>query len=125
MTNPDFFHNLDAVTFDNSSTVLSVNIAAPVQPGAVTFNNNAAHNYVIGSTNGNGTGEVGAGVTNLTLNGVGTVTLNTANTYGGATSINAGTLLIGATGSVAGSTLTVASGAAATVSARGSLAPTN
>ena len=124
MTNPDFFHNLDAVTFDNSSTVLSVNITAPVQPGAVTFNNNAAHNYVIGSTNGNGIGDVGGGITNLTMNGAGTVTLNTANTYGGATSINAGTLLIGATGSVAGSTLTIASGAAATVSAGGSLAPT-
>jgi fibronectin-binding autotransporter adhesin len=124
MTNPDFFHNLDAVTFDNSSTVLSVNITAPVQPGTVTFNNNVSHNYVIGSTNGNGIGDVGGGVTTLTMNGAGTVTLNTANTYGGATNINAGTLVIGATGSVAGSTLTMASGAAATVSAGGSLAPT-
>jgi fibronectin-binding autotransporter adhesin len=124
MTNPDFFNNLDAVTFDNSSTALSVNITAPAQPGAVTFNNNAAHNYVIGSTNGNGIGDVGGGITNLTMNGAGSVTLNTANTYGGATSINAGTLLIGSTGSVAGSTLTIASGAAATVSAGGSLAPT-
>ena len=124
MTNPDVFHNLDAVTFDNSSTVLSVNITAPVQPGAVTFNNDLSHNYVIGSTNGNGIGDVGGGITTLTMNGAGTVTLNTANTYGGATNINAGTLVIGATGSVAGSTLTMASGAAATVSAGGSLAPT-
>jgi fibronectin-binding autotransporter adhesin len=125
-SDPNRFYNQDNVTFDNSSSNLTVNIsAANVLPGSVTFNNDGTHNYIINSSGGFGIADSGSG-TSLTMNGVGSVTLNTVNTYVGATNVHFGTLNIGTSGSIAGSTLTVDSGAAAMANSGGSLttAPT-
>jgi len=79
-----------------------------VTPFSVAFNNTTV-NYSV--TAGDTTGITGA--TPVTLNGSGTVSFNSANTYSGATTINSGTLRAnnGATGSATGaSKITVAGG---------------
>jgi autotransporter-associated beta strand protein len=94
----------DAVSFDDrvGAASATVTLGQNVNPRSVTFNNSGAVSYTITS----GTHSYGiGGTTSLTLNGVGTVTLLTNNTYSGATTINAGTLRIGGgstTGSIAG-----------------------
>jgi autotransporter-associated beta strand protein len=59
-----------------------------------------AQGYVVGGPGGI------SGSTTLTVNGVGSVTLTSANTYTGATTLNAGTLNL-ATGSAVGSTSSI------------------
>jgi fibronectin-binding autotransporter adhesin len=79
----------DTVAFDDTAATGSVNIASPVQPASVTFkNNNLA--YILSGTSG-----IVGTATTLTLNGSGSVTLATNNTYGGGTFINGGTLSLG------------------------------
>ena len=76
----------DNVTFDDTgSATPNVTLNFVAQPGSVTFNN-SSENYTI-----SGTGGI-IGSASITLNGSGTVTLLTANTYNGPTTINAGTL---------------------------------
>ena len=119
-TDPNRFYNQDNVTFGNAAN-LTVNISsASVLPGSVNFTNDASHNYVINSSGGFGIGEAGSGTT-LSLNGLGSVTLNTVNTFAGATNVNSGQLIIGSTGSIAGSGLTVAQGASALVNNGGAI----
>jgi fibronectin-binding autotransporter adhesin len=121
------FYDLDNVTFDSvnntDSSPYTVNITSLVSPASTLFTNGGSTNYNIGSTNGSGIGGSG----NLTVNssdGTGTVTLNTSNSYTGATIVTAGNLVIGPSGSVAGSTFTLASTATTNVNAGGTLAPT-
>ena len=122
-TDPNRFYNQDNVTFGNVAN-LTVNISsASVLPGSVNFTNDASHNYVINSSGGFGIGEAGSG-TSLSLNGLGSVTLNTVNTYAGATNVNSGQLIIGSTGSIAGSGLTVAQGASTLVNSGGAVSST-
>ncbi|HZZ29220.1 MAG TPA: autotransporter-associated beta strand repeat-containing protein, partial [Pirellulales bacterium] len=122
-TDPNRFYNQDSVTFANSAN-FTVNIIASVLPSSVNFTNDASHNYVINSSGGFGIGESGSG-TSLSLNGLGSVTLNTLNTYAGATNVNSGQLIIGATGAIAGSTLAIAPSATATVNTGGSVTSTS
>ena len=120
-TNPDFFHNLDSVQFDDSSTHNTVNITAAVLPAAVTFTNTGTHNYVVNSSTSNGIG----GAATLTMNssdGTGSATLNTANTYTGNTTVQSGTLIIGSTGSITSANTNITGGA---LNVNGALASTN
>ena len=102
----------DSVTFDDSATIAhnSVNIsAANVSPTATTFNNSSV-SYTVGGSFGIASGT-------LSVNGGGTLNLNTPNTYSGSTTISSSsTLNLGGTlGSTAisvgsGSTLSESSG---------------
>jgi len=117
---PTHFYNQDSVTFDNSSSNLTVNLVGTIQPGAVNFNNNNTHNYIL---TGSGISDSGTG-TNLTMNGNGTVTLQNLNTYAGNTTVNSGTLVIDTTGAIAGNTLASAASTAVTVNSGGSITTT-
>jgi autotransporter-associated beta strand protein len=102
---PNQFYSNDAVTFNDANNGHNaVSITTQVSPGSVTFANNTA-NYVF-----SGAGGI-SGTTNVTLNGAASVTLQTANTYGGNTNVNAGTLILASGGSIAGGNLNIAGGA--------------
>ncbi|HUB25519.1 MAG TPA: autotransporter-associated beta strand repeat-containing protein [Tepidisphaeraceae bacterium] len=108
------FYNGDNVTFnDNNNGHYAVNVAQPVSPGSVTFDNNAAA-YTI-------TGAAISGSTALTVNGTGGVTLLNSNSYTGATSVNGGTLTIGSGAAIASSSINVASPATLNVAAGASI----
>ena len=84
-----FYANGDPVTFDDGgSTTPAVNIVGNVTPLSITLN--SANNYTFGSTNGGGIG----GTANLTKTGTGSVTLNTSNSYTGATRFTDGSLIL-------------------------------
>ena len=90
--NSDKYFEFDTITFDDSASgTTSVVLDTAVSPTSVEFGN-AAKNYTL-----TGTGSI-IGTTGLALNGGGTVTLATNNTYSGTTNIGAGTLRIGAGG---------------------------
>ncbi len=109
----------DGVVFDDSGPMAggtpSVTInSGDVSPGSVTFNNNNFP-YTVSGANG----IAGPGI--LAINGSGSVTLSTSNTYSGGTYINAGVLIASnssgvATGSgpmyINGGTLQVGNGGA-------------
>ncbi|MBN8460324.1 MAG: autotransporter-associated beta strand repeat-containing protein [Verrucomicrobia bacterium] len=89
---PDKYFEFDTVTFDDSASgTTSVVLDTAVSPTSVEFGN-AAKNYTL-----TGMGSI-TGTTGLAVNGGGTVTLATNNTYSGTTNIGAGTLRIGAGG---------------------------
>jgi len=93
----------DSVTFDDSASSGTVNLASIVQPSGVTVNNNTL-NYTFSSSTG--TGGI-SGNTFLTKSGNANLTLATSNTYTGGTLINGGTLTLGngvtpAAGSISG-----------------------
>ena len=90
---PTTFLPGDTVVFDDSAgttaggtTNVTISGTGNVSPNSVTFNNNDFNYTVSGPF-----GITGAGY--LTLNGTGSVTLSTSNTYSGGTTINAGTLI--------------------------------
>ncbi len=97
-----------AVTFNdfnaaNGGATLTLNpqtvtLVGTVTPASVTFSNNAV-NYVL-----NGGGSI-AGTGGLTMNGTGTVTLGTSNTFSGNTTINSGTLDLANTNALRSSTV--------------------
>ena len=79
----------DVVTFDDTgSTTPAVNIVANVKPSAITLN--SANNYAFSSATGGGIG----GSASLRKDGAGTLTLNTSNSYSGATFISGGALTL-------------------------------
>ena len=80
----DKFYNLDQVRFDDSAASGNVSIIGLVQPAAVLVTNNSVA-YAIGN------GVLG-GITSLTKNGPGMLTLNSSNSYSGGTFVNGGTL---------------------------------
>jgi len=82
------FRFADTATFNDSATGTTVDISnGDVTPSSLVFNNSSNHFTITGS---NGI----AGATTLVMDGSGTVTLGTSNTFTGATSVNAGTLEI-------------------------------
>ena len=82
------YANGNNVTFDDTATGFTV-AGGAVSPASVLFNN---------SVNAYNVSNNIAGVTGVTLQGSGTVTLSGTNSYSGGTTINAGTLAIGGAG---------------------------
>lgn len=110
--NPTQYIETDIVLFNDLATPagpVTVDInAANVSPTSTTFD--GTKDYVLNSS-----GSFGIATGSLTKDSTGSLTLNTANTYTGATTINAGTLSLGSggtTGSLSpSSAISVASGA--------------
>ena len=97
------FNSNAAAQFDDSASgTTTVTLNTVVSPAGVNFAN-SAKNYSI-----SGTGSI-SGTTALVMNGTGTVTLATTNTYAGATTLNAGTLIVN--GTLPAGTVTVATNA--------------
>jgi len=95
----------DVVLFNDSATNTTVTISgADVSPAVINFDN-SSKNYTI-----NGAFGIAAGAVNK--NGLGNVTISTANTYSGGTTINAGTLTLSGAGTLGATsgTLTLAGG---------------
>jgi len=91
-TDTTHFYDGDNVTFDsvNNAGHYTVNLSGTVTPGSVTVTNGASSTYTFNSG-------VIAGAGGLTLNssdGTGTLVVNTANTYTGATTLTSGTLSV-------------------------------
>jgi autotransporter-associated beta strand protein len=83
---PSVYQDGGSVLFNDSSTVTSVSIAAPVNPGGVTIT--TTNGYTLSGSPIEGSGS-------LTLNGGGTLTLEgMANTYSGPTVLNGGTTIV-------------------------------
>ncbi len=80
----------DAVVFDDSASPskTTITLAQNVSPSSVTFNN-SVNNYTL-----QGSFAI-AGTTGLTMNGSGTLTILTANTYTGTTTLNGGIVNLG------------------------------
>jgi autotransporter-associated beta strand protein len=96
----------DTVVFDDSvgsagTTNVTIN-NGNVNPGSVSVNNNL-YNYTFSGSNGITTGA-------LTKNGTGTLTINTANSFGGGTTLNAGTLIVGNNAALGSGTLGINGG---------------
>ncbi len=103
--NADQYYNLDAVTFDDTSTNGIVSLAANVQPESLLVNNNSLP-YTFG-----GPGAL-AGSGPLTKMGSGTLTINTTNSsFTGNIVLAAGTLALGSSTSIGSGNLTISSGA--------------
>ncbi len=84
---PDTFTNGTFVAFDDSSTNLTVNLPAAVQPAAVTVD--AAANYTF-----QGAGKI-TGTVSFTKTNSGTLTILNPNDYNGVTTIAQGLLQVG------------------------------
>ena len=102
----DKFFFGDNVTFDDSAGTAngSVTISGAVQPGTLTVSNTAV-NYTFG-----GTGSIG-GVTSLVMNGPGSLTINTGNSYSGGTNLSGGVLNANAANSLSSGPVTISAGA--------------
>jgi fibronectin-binding autotransporter adhesin len=110
------FWALDDVQFNNTYTINNGSPLTPagtvtihggnVSPGSMVFNNTTL-NYTIQSDDGSG---ISSGV--LTLNGTGSVTLNTANSYTSGTNFNGGTLNLGNAAALGTGNLTIGTGSA-------------
>ncbi len=83
----DIFTNGTFVTFDDSSTNLTISLPGSVQPAAVTVD--ATADYIF-----QGAGKI-TGTVSFTKTNSGTLTLLTANDYNGVTTIGQGTLQVG------------------------------
>ena len=97
---PDYYFDLDAVSFTDVGTNQSGTINQPtlditVNPKSVTFN--ATNNYTLSSLTGLG---VIAGTGGLTVKGSGSVTIQTTNTYTGGTLVSGGILSANNTGAL-------------------------
>jgi fibronectin-binding autotransporter adhesin len=115
------FANGGAALFDDTagsgSNIVSI-AAGGVSPGLTVFNNSSS-SYTI-----NGPGGI-TGTGTLEVDGGGTVTLNTSNTYTGATAVNNGTLIVGSTGKIASGEIDVVAGSTFTVNSGGALTSTS
>jgi autotransporter-associated beta strand protein len=100
-----FSNGANVVFNDSNNNHYNVTLNTTVSPNSVLVNNSSG-NYVI-----SGTGSI-AGSGTLAKYGTGTLTLETANTYTGATTVNAGALDIQNGGALADTSVTVSSGAA-------------
>ena len=100
----DYFYTGDNVTFnDTPGTANSVIVSGSVQPGTLTFGNNLV-NYTL-----SGSGSI-VGSTSLVMNGVGTVTIATSNSYAGGTAVNSGVLNANAASALGSGTVGVSGG---------------
>src|SRR5262249_19664207 len=84
-----FFFNGDSVTFDDSTTIRTVQLTPDLAPTSITVN--TAGNYIF---SGQGFGSI-VGSTGITKNGTGTLFLSGNNTYTGGITVNGGTLVVG------------------------------
>ncbi len=97
------FYDFDDVTFDDSSSVKTVNLSDKVSVGTMHVATNG--NYVF-----SGPGGIVAG--NLTVDGSGTVELaNSGNSYAGSTQVLSGTLAITGDANAMQSAITISAGA--------------
>jgi autotransporter-associated beta strand protein len=95
---PTAYQDGSAVQFDDSALSSTVNLAANVSPISVTFSNQT-QNYTVNSSGGSGIG----GAASLNLQGSGSVTLNTPNTFSGDIAIGgSGALTVGGAGNLGG-----------------------
>ena len=105
-TNTDAFFRRDSVLFNSAgSTTPAVALAGSIEPGSVTVNSSLDYTF-------SGTGSI-SGDAVLTKQGSGSLTVNTANEYSGATLIQAGSLIVGnasALGDTNGATIISAGG---------------
>ena len=92
--NDTHFITSDTAVFDDSAVSKTVNINANVAPNSVVFNNSAENNYTLNQTGTNGT-LYGITSGTLTKSGLGTLTINIANSYAGGTILNAGGIQVG------------------------------
>lgn len=82
------FVTLDNVTFDDTGVSNEVSIPGPVQPNTITVSANTT-NYTF-----SGPGSI-IGATGLTVTNNGTLTIQTTNSYIGATALNGGVVSVG------------------------------
>ena len=95
------YYDGDQVLFNDSNNgQYTVNIATAVSPGSLSVD--AAGNYIF---NGSGGGITGA--TGLAKDGVGSLTLNGANSFAGGTIINSGMIVVGNPSALSNSSVTV------------------
>ncbi len=100
----DWFYAGDNVTFsDTGSLPQSLTISGTVAPGSLTVSNTVT-SYIFG-----GTGSI-VGGTSLVMNGQGSLTINTSNTYTGGTSLSGGMLNANAASALGTGTVSVAGG---------------
>jgi autotransporter-associated beta strand protein len=110
------YMDTDVVTFSNTQGTSGGNITIQnggVEPASVTFSNTSGNPYTL-------SGGPIWGPTGLKISSGGSVTLNSPNTYTGATVVNSGTLVLGPTGSIASSLITVSAAGNLTVNGGGS-----
>jgi fibronectin-binding autotransporter adhesin len=88
--------------FDDSGANTNINIPAQVAPLAVLFANNSVPYTISGAPISGGTGVV--------IQGPGTVTLNSSNTYTGGTTLSGGTLKLGDPGAIGTGPLGISGG---------------
>jgi fibronectin-binding autotransporter adhesin len=88
----DEFYNNDSVTFNDTATNFTVNVAATVTPGSVTVN--ATNNYTIAGSDITGTAS-------LTKQGSGKLTLTANNTFTGTTTYGGGSIVTATIGNSA------------------------
>ena len=93
------FYQADSVTFDGTAPGI-INLVGSIQPAAITVNSAADYTF------SGGTIDAGA----LTKSGTGTLTLASANAFGGGTVINGGTVAF-ATGGLSTGGIVMAGGA--------------
>jgi autotransporter-associated beta strand protein len=103
---PTSFLTGDVVIFDNSTSVQAVNLNSNVSPTSITFNNDASHNYTLGSATGNAI--IGG---QLIKDGVGSLTLNNSNSFAGGSTLLNGTLLVGNSSALGTGALALTGGA--------------
>jgi fibronectin-binding autotransporter adhesin len=108
-TNPDKFFSSDTVnfldTYDgvNAPGATNITLNATVLP--LSVNVNSTIDYSIA-----GSGAISGASVSLTKSGTGTLSLQTANTYGGGTTINGGTINLGSTGTLGTGSVTMNNG---------------
>ena len=103
-TNLTVFSTGDTVTFDDSgSNTPAINLTGTLKPSSVTVD--ASQNYTFAGSG------ILSGAMSLIKSGSGTLTLNTANSYGGGTVVLGGTVVVGSGADIGGGTLTLDGGA--------------
>jgi fibronectin-binding autotransporter adhesin len=105
----DRFFPADNVTFNDTAGTANGNVSisggalGSIQPGTLTVSNTVV-SYTF-----SGTGSI-AGVTSLVMNGPGSLTINTSNTYTGGTFLNGGVLTAGSNGALGSAALSISGG---------------
>jgi fibronectin-binding autotransporter adhesin len=108
-TNPDKFFASDTVnfldTYDGVNAPQTTNISLNATVVPLSVNVNSTIDYSIA-----GSGAISGTSVSLTKSGTGTLSLQTANTYGGGTTVNGGTINLGSTGTLGTGTVTMNNG---------------
>ena len=97
------FFQVDSVLFDDTAADGMVNLVGSLMPGAIVVNNDTLAYRFAGTGSIDGSGS-------LLKQGPGTLSIDTANGYGGGTRIEGGVVEVGAVGALGTGTTTVSSG---------------